>query len=213
MKTKGFYNNMIKYLAGIICAVYRVELIGEENIPKDTEDHGLPGFMLCSNHIGNLDPFVIGAAIRIKIYWMAKDSLFRVPVVSQVIRAFGAYPVNRTSGDVGAIKRTLEQLKSNRSVGIFPQGHRQPGKDPRTTELRHGVGMIAYRSGCDVLPVCVETATRKLRPFVKTTIIVGERIPFADLDLETGNKDTYKHATELIFDRICTLSENHRSGK
>lgn len=207
----GFYDSMIKYAAGIICGIYRTELIGAENIPADTEDNHLPGFMLCSNHIGNLDPVVIVAAIRIKINWMAKESLFRIPVLAPLIRALGAYPVNRASGDVGAIKRTIAQLKECKSVGIFPQGHRKPGVDPRTTEVRYGAGMIAFRSGCDVLPVAVETKSRYLRPFKKTVIIVGERIPFAELGLEEGNSDSYKRATELIFDRICTLSENYRS--
>lgn len=207
----GFYDNMIKWLAGFFCALYRVEVVGRENIPEDTERSKLPGFMLCSNHIANLDPVVIVAAIRIKINWMAKESLFKIPVLAPLIRALGAYPVNRASGDVGAIKRTISQLKECKSVGIFPQGHRKPGVDPRTTEVRYGAGMIAYRSGCDVLPIAIETKSRKLKLFSKTVIIVGKRIPFADLGLEEGNTETYKHATDLIFDRICTLSETYRS--
>lgn len=207
----GFYDNIIKALAGVVCALFRIELVGKENIPEDTEKAQLPGFMLCSNHIGNLDPVVIVAAIRIKINFMAKESLFKIPLLAQLIRALGAYPVNRAAGDVGAIKRTIAQLKDCHSVGIFPQGHRRPGVDPRTTEVRHGAGMIAFRAGCDVLPVAVETKTRYLRPFKKTVIIVGERIPYAELGLEEGNSESYKRATNLIFDRICTLSENYRS--
>ena len=207
----GFYDSLIKGLAGFFCALYRVELIGKENIPEDTEKHGLDGFMLCSNHIANLDPVVIVAAIRIKINFMAKESLFKIPVLAPLIRALGAYPVNRAAGDVGAIKRTIAQLKDHKSVGIFPQGHRKPAVDPRSTEVRYGAGMIAYRAGCDVLPVCIETKKRKLIPFSKTVIIVGKRIPFADLGLEEGNAETYKYATDLIFDRICTLSETYRS--
>lgn len=208
-----FYDNMIKWLAGFFCALYRIEVVGRENIPEDTEKNGLPGFMLCSNHIANLDPVVIVAAIRIKINWMAKESLFKIPVLAPLIRALGAFPVNRAAGDVGAIKRTLAQLRDCHSVGIFPQGHRKPGIDPRTTEIRYGAGMIAYRSGCDVLPIAIETGKRKLLPFSKTVIIVGKRIPFADLGLEDGNTESYKRASELIFDRICTLGESYRSGQ
>ena len=204
------YDNLIKWLAGFFCALYRIEVIGAENIPEDTEKNQLPGFMLCSNHIANLDPVVIVAAIRIKINWMAKESLFKIPGLAQLIRALGAFPVNRAAGDVGAIKRTIAQLKDCKSVGIFPQGHRRPGVDPRTTEFRYGAGMIAYRSGCDVLPVAIETKKRKLLPFSKTVIIVGKRIPFSELGLEEGNTETYRRATELIFDRICTLGETYR---
>ena len=207
----GFYDNIIKALAGVVCALFRIELVGKENIPEDTKKTQTPGFMLCANHIGNLDPVVIIAAIRIKINFMAKESLFKIPVLAPLIRALGAYPVNRAAGDVGAIKRTIAQLKECKSVGIFPQGHRRPGVDPRTTEVRYGAGMIAFRAGCDVLPVAVETKSRYLRPFKKTVIIVGERIPFAALGLEEGNSESYKRATEMIFDRICTLSEQYRS--
>ena len=207
----GFYDNIIKSLAGAVSALYRIEVVGAENIPEDTERTQMPGFLLCSNHIANLDPVVIVAAIRIKINWMAKESLFKIPGLSQLIRALGAFPVNRAAGDVGAIKRTIAQLKDCRSVGIFPQGHRRPGVDPRTTEIRYGAGMIAYRSGCDVLPIAIETKKRKLLPFSKTVIIVGKRIPFDELGMTEGNTETYKRATELIFDRICTLGETYRS--
>ena len=67
-----FYDNIIKALAGVVCALFRIELVGKENIPEDTETAQLPGFMLCSNHIGNLDPVGSVAAIRIKINFIAK---------------------------------------------------------------------------------------------------------------------------------------------
>lgn len=209
----AFYDNMIRYVGGIVRAVFRVRLIGEENIPADTVDTGSPAYILCANHMGLFDPFVIGAAIRVKIYWMAKESLFHVPVVSGIIRAFGAYPVSRGTGDIGAIKKTVEQLNSSRSVGIFPQGHRNPGVDPRGTEIRYGVGMMAFRAQCDVLPVCIETKNRRMRPFCRTVIIVGKRIPFSELGLTEAKTENYRAATELIFDRICTLSETYRGEK
>lgn len=207
----GFYDTMIKYVGGIVCGIYRVTLVGKENIPPDTEDNAAPAYLLCANHQGLLDPFVIGATIRVKIYWMAKESLFRVPIVKQIIEAFGAYPVSRGTGDVGAIKKSVELLKNHKSVGIFPQGHRNPGIDLRRTEIRHGAGMMAFRAECDVLPVCIATKNRRLRPFQKTAILVGERIPFSELGLLEGNSESYRRATELVFDRICRLSEDYRS--
>lgn len=208
----GFYNNMIKYVGGIIRGVFRVTLVGAENIPADTEDSGTPAYLLCANHLGLFDPFVIGATIRVKIYWMAKASLFRVPLVKQIIEAFGAFPVSRGTGDVGAIKKTVEQLQHSRSVGIFPQGHRNPGVNPRGTPLRYGAGMIAFRSGCDILPICIETKKRRLRPFCRTVILVGKRIPYAELGMTEGHTEDYRRATEYIFDRICKMSEEYRAS-
>ncbi len=209
----AFYDTMIVVAGTVLRGLYRVELRGKENIPPDTEDNQTPAYLLCANHMGLLDPFVIGSAIRVKIYWMAKESLFRVPIVKQIITAFGAYPVSRGTGDVGAIKKSVELLKNHKSVGIFPQGHRHPGEEPRNTEIRYGAGMMAYRAGCDMLPVCIETENRRMRPFKKTVIIVGKRIPFSELGLDGGSPDTYRAATERVFDAICTLSEDYGREK
>ena len=197
-----FYDTMIKYVAGILCKIYRTELVGAENLPDENTS-----CLLCANHINNMDPFVIGAAIRIKVYYMAKAELFKVPVVSQIIRAFGAFPVKRGSGDVGMMKKTIALIEDKKIVGMFPQGHRHPTENPRETELHHGAGMILWRSQACVLPVYIAAEGNRLRPFHKTKVIVGKVIPFEDLHLTEGNSSSYREATEYVFDKICSLGE------
>ena len=78
---------------------------------------------------------------------MAKKELFRIPVFNWMIRALGAYPVNRGGADVGAIRHTIRMLEDGKTVGMFPQGHRNNGVDPRTTKIHAGAAMIALRAG------------------------------------------------------------------
>ncbi len=203
----AFYDNAIKYLSGFLCALYRVRLVGGENIPREE------GFLLCANHTGAMDPFIIGAAIRVKVYWMAKEELFRVPLVSGIIRAFGAVPIKRGAGDIGALRKSIELLSDGKSVGIFPQGHRNPGVDPRGTALHNGTGMIAGRAEAPILPVAIENKGRKLSIFRRNYIVVGPLIPYEDLPHAENAKENHALVTEHVFDKICTLWEENRAAR
>jgi len=59
---------------------------------------------------------------------MAKEELFRIPLVSSFIKSLGAFPVKRGKGDVGAIKTALKLLEEGHIVGIFPEGTRLKNK-------------------------------------------------------------------------------------
>ena len=78
---------------------------------------------------------------------MAKTELFEVPVLGPAIAAVGAYPVDRSRGDVAAIKRSLEVLRTGALFGIFPEGTRNPsGRSGRS----RGVALLASLSGAPV---------------------------------------------------------------
>lgn len=95
---------------------YRWEVRGLERIP-DRE-----GVVICCNHISNLDPPLLGSAMHRPVRFMAKEELFRIPVLSFLIRKFGAFPVQRGSADKRAIKKALSILKQGKSWGCFPRG-------------------------------------------------------------------------------------------
>ena len=137
---------------------------------------------------------------------MGKKELFKVPVVGAFLRAIGCYPVDRKSSDIAALRTTINLLKDEDCVGIFPQGTRCPGVDPATTTVKSGVGLIAARSGAHVLPVCVKSKVGAVKMFRKNYLIIGELIRNEDFDFET-NKGTEGHqrVADRIHAEICKL--------
>lgn len=190
-------------LAGPVRGVFRIKVTGRENLPKDGR-----GYLLCSNHTSLLDVFIIEASVDRQVKFMAKKELFSVPLLRRIIRACGAFPVNRGGADVESIKNTVRLIEDGDTVGVFPQGTRHPGKNPRDTEVKHGVGLISYRAKCGVIPVFVKTKKRQVKFFRKTEIIIGKPIGYEDLGFENGGMNEYKAAADRIFDTICTLGEN-----
>ena len=162
------------------------------------------GYLICCNHIAASDAVLIGYSFKHnQALLMAKKELFKIPVVAQLIKLLGAFPVDRGGADVGAIKKSITMIKEGKCVALFPQGHRYPGVDPRTTPVKNGAGLIVSRAQCDVVPVYVLRKNNRSKLFRKSYLVIGDKIPYAELVREGDNAAI----TKKIFDAICTLGE------
>ncbi len=82
---------------------------------------------------------------------MAKEELFQVPLLSQAIQLYGAYPVKRGSGDRGALRAAIGALSKGWLVGVFLEGTRT--KDGRIHSPKLGAAMIAAKAQVPLIPV------------------------------------------------------------
>ena len=98
-------------------------------------------------------------------------------------------------------------IGEGKCVGIFPQGHRYPEKDPRETATKSGAALIFSRARCDIVPVYIWRKKNKFRLFSRTYVIIGDRIPFDKLGFTEASTAEYKRMTEIVFERVCTLGE------
>jgi 1-acyl-sn-glycerol-3-phosphate acyltransferase len=128
--------------------LFRFQASGLENVPAG-------GAIIAPNHISNLDPPVIGCALptRRRIHFMAKEELFKNPVVRWVITQLCAFPVRRGTADRGAIRSTLSLLAAGELVGIFPEGTRS--KTGQLGKPEAGLAMIAAKAGVPVVPTAI----------------------------------------------------------
>ena len=193
-----FFRVMYTLFAGVVKVFLNIKVVNPEKEP----DEG--GCLICANHVSAADAVVICYAFRKnQAHFMAKKELFKIPLLSGLIKLLGAFPVDRKGSDVGAIKKAIATVKEGKSVGIFPQGHRYPKVDPRSTPVKNGSGLIISRAECDVVPVYILRKKNTFRLFKKTYVIIGDKIDFATL----SGKDNAE-ITNIVFDAICTIGEN-----
>jgi 1-acyl-sn-glycerol-3-phosphate acyltransferase len=162
--------------------------------------------ILCANHISLWDPPLLGCGIERQVCFMAKEELFRIPVVSFLITKFGAFPVKRGSGDRAAIRSTLKLLEEGKIFGIFPEGTRSKTGEIGTGMT--GVGMFALKSQAQVIPVAIIGPYRLFRP---VKIVYGKPIDLTDMREAKSSSDTIKGTTDLIMAEIKKLHDEHRS--
>ncbi|WP_214849455.1 lysophospholipid acyltransferase family protein [Exiguobacterium sp. s193] len=170
--------------------VFRLKVTGKENLPKDGS------ILLCANHSSNWDPVFLVSAIPTSrsVRYMAKEELFKIPGLKQLMTAAGTYPVGRGQGDRQALKRTIELLKTDETVGIFPEGTRSaPGE---FTAAQPGVGFFALRSPAQIVPVAI---IGNYRPFKTMRVVIGKPVDIEDLRDQRG---AAKAISERILEEI-----------
>lgn len=196
---KNGYMKAHAILAGIIRFFFGVKRIGLENIPEEG------GYLICANHIAVRDVFLIAASAKRQIRFVAKKELFSIPILSSIIRGLGAIKLDRGGSDVAAIKTSVNLIKEGELVAVFPQGHRYPGVEPASTPRKNGAGLIAYRAGADVIPVCIRTKNHKYGIFRRVEVIFGKPIDYNKLGIKNGGSEEYQHATDVVFSEIVNL--------
>ena len=201
----SFFGFIYKVFHRPIRGLWRVSSEGTENIPET-------GCILVCNHTSFSDVLVLEIASTRQVFFMGKAELFKIPVLKQLISALGAFPVNRGGADITSIKRTISEIQSGKVVGIFPQGTRHPFVDPRETEVKGGVGMIAYRAKADVLPVFIDGAAGRTKIFRKNKVIFGKLIKFDEIPFEVDGKKDYEGATRYVFAKACELKYGEGNG-
>jgi cytidylate kinase len=115
-------------------------------------------YIFASNHLAYADPPAVSSRLFREVHFVAKDSLFRIPILGPMIRWVNAFPIRRGMFDREAMGTALRLLQSGRNVLIFPEGARVTGGE--LGPARSGVGFLAVQSGVPVVPVYVEGSDR-----------------------------------------------------
>ena len=154
--------------------VYRLEVHGKENIPKDNN------FIIAANHLSTLDPPLICAVMDRGVAYMAKKELFENPFMCWWLNWLGAFAVDREKLGVSTIKTVKGIKETGWVLGIFPQGTRQ--LDGNITNITKGFASLAKSTKCNILPVGITgTEVAKRIPFSgKIVVNIGELIPCSD---------------------------------
>lgn len=197
---------MLKAIFGKpILWLFGIKVIGGENEPQGENS----SFLLCANHLGAMDPFCVAAAMKYhKLCFMAKKELFKHKLPAKFFRSLGAYPIDRSGADVGAVKGTIRLLQEGNCTALFPQGTRCPGVNPSETKIKSGVGLIAARAKVPVLPVLIHGKDWRVGLFHRTLIVIGKPImPEEYLPEGDAVHINYSEVSKRIFERICALEE------
>jgi 1-acyl-sn-glycerol-3-phosphate acyltransferase len=150
----------------LLTRIYRIQVEGAERIPR------AGACILVANHESLFDPWILSVATERRVRFMAKAELWRYPVVRWAMEAYGTFPVERGSGDTGAMTRAGELLEQGEVLGMFPRGTSKPSGN---RAWHRGAARLALAHGVPIVPVRLEH-TRQLLPRRSMAIRVGEPI-------------------------------------
>ncbi|HHT49161.1 MAG TPA: 1-acyl-sn-glycerol-3-phosphate acyltransferase [Firmicutes bacterium] len=185
-------------LYGWLRLCYGFEVSGAEHLPEKGP------VIVVSNHTNLIDPIVVGCSLRQRqVCFMAKEELFRIPLLGGLVRRLGAFPVKRGKGDRGAFRAALGILSADQVLGMFPEGTRH--KDGKIHPLRPGAALLAVESGAMILPMVI-TGTERLKifRFPRIKAYVGPAFKLAG---DNSKKELIRTGTEEIYRHLIALEK------
>ena len=126
---------------------FRWRVYNSERVPSEGP------VILASNHASFLDPPLVGAGLKRGINYLARENLFRFPVMGWVLRNWQVVPVDREGGGARGLKAILDRLLDGGAIILFPEGTRT--RDGKLQPARSGIGLTVIKSDAPLVPVRV----------------------------------------------------------
>jgi 1-acyl-sn-glycerol-3-phosphate acyltransferase len=114
------------------------------------------GALLLINHQSFLDPLLVGLPLTRPVSYLARDNLFRVPVIGWMLRNTYVMPINREAASTGSIREAIRRIEHGFYVGIFPEGTRS--RDGQVGNLKPGFLALLKRTEAPVIPIGIAGA-------------------------------------------------------
>ena len=208
---EGLFNQPLYWLSRgfvYLCLLlkYRLRVSGREHVPAKG------GAVIAANHCSYLDPPVMaGCSNRRIVHFMARDTLFSNPVARWFFPRVGVIALDRTKGDLGALKKAIATLKDGQVIGLFPEGTRSP--DGQMREAKGGIGFLIAKGDVPVVPLYISgtfaafpKGADKLRPG-RLVARFGPPISPDEIPAAMPAKNDYEALGALVMSRIRALAE------
>jgi 1-acyl-sn-glycerol-3-phosphate acyltransferase len=186
----------------------RFKIKGKQNMPKSG------GVLVCANHLGTMDPPVVGVSLgRITIF-MAKEELFRSRFSGYFVSRFGAFPVQRGRLDRQALRQAEKVLSEKKVLVMFPEGTRSSGQ---LQSGFMGAALIAERAGVPIVPIGL-IGTERIKGWKwmlhRPKIIVNIGPPFhLSLATDKARRAGLAENTSVIMEHIAKLLPDEYRGR
>lgn len=179
--------------------VRRWKVEGADNLPRQG------GVVIVANHTSFWDPVVVGCAFKRRVFFMAKEELFRIPLFGTLITLLGAFPVQRDRIDRRALRLAMQKLSAGHPVVIFPEGRRSHTGELLKPQL--GAALLAIKGGVPILPVALH-GTRGI--IGKVRVRVGEPMSFPELYGTKPSRATLEAVSGHLMEKIAALLSGMR---
>jgi 1-acyl-sn-glycerol-3-phosphate acyltransferase len=188
---------------------FRPRISGRANVPTEGP------VVLAPVHRSFAD-FIFAATVTDrKLFFMAKDSLWKSRLLGRLLITLGAFPVHRESADREALQRAEAVLRQGQLLVLFPEGSRQDG--PEVQPLLEGATFLSARTGAQIVPMGIGGSDRampkgsKIPKPLRVTIVVGEAMGAPQRsDAGRVSRSAVHRATEELRSRVQAAYDQAR---
>lgn len=182
----------------------RLEVRGCDHVPRTG------GCIIAANHVSFLDPPLVGVgAFHRVVRFLARDTLYKGSLARRLLLSVATIPLSRDKGDIGALRKAIQELKRGSCIGLFPEGTRSQTGELQPPKV--GIGFLIARAAVPVVPAYVDGSFRAypkggrfIRP-TKLRITFGPPITPDEMAKFANERSGYEAIGQLVMSRIAAL--------
>ncbi|MBN1351693.1 1-acyl-sn-glycerol-3-phosphate acyltransferase [candidate division KSB1 bacterium] len=184
---------------------FRGQVYQKENLPKQGPYVGV------INHNSFMDIPAMSLVVRGKVHTMAKDSLFKVPVLGWWLKKVNMFPVIRDASDQTAFKHALSILERKEIVFMSPEGTRKRHSENELPRARTGFVRLAQMAGCNVVPIAISGTRNAMPPEakfprpVKIRAMIGKPVMLEKVAVDKANKHLLQDQADMIMATVYEM--------
>lgn len=205
------YRAVVALLRPPIAGLTKQRWSGGENLPASG------GFIVAANHLSEIDPLMLGHFLvdhGCPPLFLAKSSLFEIPVLGKALHGLGQVPVYRGTSKAGdALRAAEEAVRSGGCVVVMPEGTLTRDPDLWPMRGKTGVARLALATRAPVIPIGQWGPQELLAPYarrpklkrVTMQLTAGPAVDLSDLYDRDPTPAVLREATDRIMGRVSAI--------
>ncbi len=206
----GIFYRIVLFVSWLFAKVlYRHRVYG-------TDRYYVGGAILAANHTSFLDPPLISISWPEEVHFLARQTLFDVPVLGTAISALNTHPVRGGAGDAALFKYVIKLLKEKKKVILFPEGTRSDGEE--MGPIKPGLSLLIEKADAAIIPAYIHGAyaiwnRKKKFPKLwgKTACVFGSPIFWHQFG-HLPRKEAHEALTNALAHAISALRSWYLAG-
>lgn len=174
------------------------------------------GAIIAANHCSFFDPPMGAISSPEEVHFLARESLFKIPLFGGLIRALNSHPVRGDAGDVAVFKTVCELLNQGKKVLLFPEGTRASAD--QLGEIKPGIGLFISRTRAFIQPLYIHGTFHIWNRFHKfprlsgrTASVFGSPIRWESFS-HLSKREAHDALCQQLVYSLAALREWYESG-
>jgi 1-acyl-sn-glycerol-3-phosphate acyltransferase len=193
----------------VLRVFYRLRVYGQEHFFEGAA-------IIAANHISFLDPPILGVSWPEEVHFLAKQSLFKIPVFGWIITKINTHPLKGDGGDLAVVKAICQLLNEGKKVVLFPEGKRS--YDNQLSPIKPGISLLLSKTHAAIIPTYIfgtfEAWPRTQwlpKPWKKIGCVFGTPFSWKDF-MYLEKKEAQNALAERLTKAIEGLKEWYEQG-
>lgn len=200
-------------IARLVCSVL-LPIVRIKRLTPDGEKYTQKiksGAIITANHTSFFDPFIVGITFWYRrMHFLVAEIVMKGKLRALLLKGVGAIKIDRQSTDIEAINKSVDKLKKQYLLTVFPQGeiHREDDID----SIKSGAVLMAFRAGVPIIPMYI---VPREHWYKRRTVFIGNAVNPKDISSKKFPSTTdIQNVTQLLLDEInrCKSAYSNKIG-